>query len=156
VTVEDQRLYIKTENSRGKNPTEIHSVLHEVCGEETVDSSTVCGEETVESSTVCGEETVDSSTVCGEETVDSSTVSRWATRFREGRVTINDDPRPGTSKTSTDERSMKLVVDFLEQDRRATCEEASQATGISPTPVFRNLKKNLQKRKICANWSLTA
>ena len=49
----------------------------------------------MDSSTVCGEETVDSSTVCGEETVDSSTVSRWATRFCEGRVTINDDPSPG-------------------------------------------------------------
>ena len=65
VTVEDQRLYIKTETLRGKTRTEIHSALHEVCGEETVDISTVCGEETVDSSTVCGEETVDSSTVCG-------------------------------------------------------------------------------------------
>ena len=39
VTVEDQRLYIKTETLRGKNPTEIHSPLREVCGEERVDSS---------------------------------------------------------------------------------------------------------------------
>ena len=68
-----------------------------------MDSSTVCGEETVDSSTVCGEETVDCSTVCGEETVDCSTASRWATRFREGRVTIDDDPRPERPKTSTDE-----------------------------------------------------
>ena len=123
VTVEDQRLYIKTETLRGKNPTEIHSALREVCGEETVDSSTV---------------------------------SCCASRFREGHVTINDDPRPGRPKTSTVERSMKLVVDFLAQDRRATCKEVSQATGISPTPVFCILTKNLQKRKICANWSLTA
>ena len=41
--------------------------------------------------------------VCGEQTVDRSRVSRWATRCREGRVTINDDPRPGRPKTSTDE-----------------------------------------------------
>jgi hypothetical protein len=126
-------LYIKTGTLRGKNPTEIHTALREVCGEETVDSSTVCGEETV----------------------DSSTVSHWDTRFSEGRVTITDDPRPGRPKTSTDERSMKLLVDFLAQDRRAMCKEVSQATGISPTPVFRILTKNLQK-KICANWSLTA
>ena len=66
MTVEDQKSYIKIETLRGKNPTEIHSVLHEVCGEETVDHSTVCGEETVDRSTVCGEETVDRSTVCGE------------------------------------------------------------------------------------------
>ncbi|PSN40948.1 hypothetical protein C0J52_26442, partial [Blattella germanica] len=44
--------------------------------------------------------------------------------------------------TSTDERSVKLVTDALEKDRRATCEELSEATGISPT----------SKRKICARW----
>ena len=74
VTVEDQRSYIKIETLRGKNPTEIHSALREVCGEHTVDRSTV---------------------------------SRWATRFLEGRVTIKDDPRPGRPKTSTDELSVK-------------------------------------------------
>jgi transposase len=66
VTVEDQRSYVKMETLRGQTPTEIHSALHEVCGEQTVDRSSVC---------------------------------RWATRFREGRVTINDDPRPGRPKT---------------------------------------------------------
>ena len=119
VTVEDQKSYIKILILRGKNPTEIHSALLEVCGEQTVDCSTV---------------------------------SRWATRFREGRVAINDDPRPGRPKTSTDELTVKLVADFLAQDRRATCEEISQATGISPKSVFRILTKDLQKRKICARW----
>jgi len=41
VKVEDQRWYIKIETLRGKNPREIHSALSEVCGEQTVDSSTV-------------------------------------------------------------------------------------------------------------------
>jgi len=81
VTVEDQRSYIKIETLHGKNPTEIHSALCEVCGEQTVDHSTVCGEQTV----------------------DRSTVSHLATRFHEGRVAINDNPRPERPKTSTDE-----------------------------------------------------
>ena len=119
VMVEDQRSYIKIETLRGKNPTEIHSALHEVCSEQTVDRSTV---------------------------------SHWATRFHEGRVSINDDPRPGRPKTSRDERGVKLVVDFLEEDRRATCKEISQATGISPTSIFRILTNDLQKRKICVCW----
>jgi hypothetical protein len=59
VTVEDQRWYIKIETLHGKNPTEIHSTLREVCDEQTVDRSTVCGEQTV----------------------DRSTVSHWATPF---------------------------------------------------------------------------
>jgi transposase len=110
VTVEDQKLYIKTETLRGKTPTEIHSDLCEVCGEQAVKRSAV---------------------------------SRLATRFREGRVTINDDQRPGRPKTSTDERSVKLVAEFLAKDRRATCEEISQAAGILPTSVFRILTKDL-------------
>ncbi|PSN51763.1 hypothetical protein C0J52_05282, partial [Blattella germanica] len=36
-----QRSYIKIETLRGKNPTEIHRALSEVCGESTVDCSTV-------------------------------------------------------------------------------------------------------------------
>ena len=40
VTVEDQRSYVKIETLRGKNPTEIHSALRGVCGEQTVDRST--------------------------------------------------------------------------------------------------------------------
>jgi hypothetical protein len=42
------------------------------------------------------------------------------------------------------------VADFLEVDRRVTCEEISQATGIPPTSVFCILTSDLQKRKICA------
>jgi hypothetical protein len=80
--------------------------------------------------------------------VDRSIVARWATRFREGRVTINYDQRAGRPKTSTDERSVKFVAAFLAQDRRETCEEISQAAGISPTSVFRIITNNLQKRKI--------
>jgi len=41
VTVEDQRLYIKIETLRSQNPTEIHSALREICGEQTLDCSTV-------------------------------------------------------------------------------------------------------------------
>ncbi|GFG28162.1 hypothetical protein Cfor_02588, partial [Coptotermes formosanus] len=65
---------------------------------------------------------------------------------------INDDPRPGRPKISTYERSLKLIADFLEADRRVTCEGISQATGIPPKSVFRILRSDLQKRKICAPW----
>jgi len=44
------------------------------------------------------------------------------------------------------------VAVFFAQYRPATCEEISQATGISPTSVFYILTNDLQKRKICARW----
>jgi hypothetical protein len=41
MTVDDQRSYTKIKTLRGKNHSEIHVVLREVCGEQTVDRSTV-------------------------------------------------------------------------------------------------------------------
>jgi transposase len=72
----DQRSYIKIETLRGKNPTEIHNALHEVCGDSVVDRNTV---------------------------------SRWASRFREGRVSIQDDPRSGRPLRATDDTSVVIV-----------------------------------------------
>jgi hypothetical protein len=55
VTVADQRSYIKTKTLRCKYPSVIHSVLREVCAEQTVGRSKVCAEQTVDRSTVCAE-----------------------------------------------------------------------------------------------------
>ena len=65
-----------------------------------------------------------------------SAVSRWATRFRSGRVSIKDDARPGRPKSSTDERSVQLVADALEEDRRVTCEDLSDITGFPSASVL--------------------
>ena len=54
-------------------------------------------------------------------------------------MSINNDPRPGRPRTSTDERSVKLVADSLEEDRRATCEELSRATEAK---IRRKMHKN--------------
>ena len=67
--------------------------------------------------------------VYGEFTVDRSTVSRWDNRFHGGCVSIDNDPRSRRPRTSTDERSVKLVADALEEDHHAACEELSRATG---------------------------
>jgi len=37
----DQRPYVNIETLRGKNPTEIHNALYEVCGDSVVDRITV-------------------------------------------------------------------------------------------------------------------
>ena len=51
------------------------------------------------------------------------------------------------SKTSTEERSVKLVADPLEEDSPATCEELSTATGVPATSVFRILTNDLKREK---------
>jgi len=60
--------------------------------------------------------------VCSVEAVDRSTISRWAQRFQEGRLSIENDPKSGQSRTSIDDRSVERVLQILQEDRRMTCE----------------------------------
>ena len=54
--------------------------------------------------------------VCGDSVADRSTVSRWSSRFREGRVSIQDDPRNGRPVTAMDDTSVAIVNTLLEED----------------------------------------
>jgi hypothetical protein len=47
--------------------------------------------------------------VCWDSVVDRSTVSRWTSRFREGQVSIQEDPRRGRPVTATDDTSVVIV-----------------------------------------------
>ena len=42
-------------------------------------------------------------------------------------MSLDNDLRPGRPRTSTDEKSVKLVADGLHEDRRATREQLSRA-----------------------------
>ena len=53
--------------------------------------------------------------VCGDNVVDHSTVSRWASRFREGWVNIQDDPRSRRPVTAMDDTSVIIVSTLLEE-----------------------------------------
>jgi histone-lysine N-methyltransferase SETMAR len=118
-----QLSYIRIEILRGKNPTEIHNALREVCGDSVVDRCTV---------------------------------SRWASRFLEGRVSIQDDPRSGRPVTATDDTSVVIVSTQLEEDRRKSREEiaheANMSTFFFNASVFSIVTQTLQKKKFAAKW----
>ena len=66
------------------------------------------------------------SEVSVEFTVDDSMVTHWANCFCGGCVSIDNDPRPRKCRR-TDERSVKLVADYVE-DHCATREEQCSPT----------------------------
>jgi len=90
--------------------------------------------------------------LCGVETVDRSTISRWAHRFREGRLSIEKDPKSGRPRTSTDDQSVERVLQIVEEDCRMTCEEVAHCAGISRASAYHILTKRLHKRRIAAWW----
>jgi len=48
--------------------------------------------------------------LCGVETVDRSTISGSAQRFREGSLSIENDPMSGRTRKSTDDKSVDSVT----------------------------------------------
>jgi len=90
--------------------------------------------------------------VCGVETVQRSTISRWAERFRDGRLSIENDPKSGRLQTSTDDQSVERVLQILGEDRRMTCEETAHSAGISRASAYRILTERLHKRRNAAWW----
>jgi hypothetical protein len=89
--------------------------------------------------------------VCGDSVVDHSTMSRWASRFCDGRVSIKNDPRSGRPEAATDDTSMVIISTLLE-DQRKSSEETAHEANMSTTSVFRIVTQILQKRKVAAKW----
>lgn len=50
--------------------------------------------------------------VCGTDTVDRSTVQRWHQRFRDGRISIDNNPRSGRPSTVTQDNTNEKNDDF--------------------------------------------
>ncbi|EFN76541.1 Putative uncharacterized protein FLJ37770, partial [Harpegnathos saltator] len=79
-------------------------------------------------------------------TVNRSTVQRWHTKFREGRITIEDDPCAGRPSTVTaDNTNASIIATLLDEDRRITVREIEAETGISKTSAHRILTQVLGK-----------
>ena len=83
---------------------------------------------------------------CGDSTVKER---KRATRFKEGISSISDCPGSGRSSTSVTEENYSAIENFIETDRRWTCEELPQKLSISPQSVLTILTHNLGL-KICA------
>ena len=90
--------------------------------------------------------------VCGVETVDRSTISRWAQRFREGSLSIENDQKSEQTRTSTDDKCVERVLQILEVARRMTCEWIAHCAGISRASAYRILTERLHKRRNAARW----
>jgi hypothetical protein len=90
--------------------------------------------------------------VCGVEAVDRSKISRRALPFHEGRLSIENDPKSGQPRTSTDDQSVEHVLQILEEDRRMTCEEIAHSAGISRASVYRILTGRLHRRQNAVRW----
>ena len=88
--------------------------------------------------------------VSGDQALVSSTFRRWAQLFREGRDSIEDEPRTCRPKFAICEPSIELVGKFLRNDPCCSIEEINKYTDISTGRIYRILKEDLRVRKVFA------
>ena len=90
--------------------------------------------------------------IYGPQTISMRTVFTWVNPFKAGKYSVEDDTRPGRTKTSVTKATIAVVKIVVEQDARLSVKDIASYTGISEGSVQTILKKRLDLRKVCARW----
>lgn len=81
-----------------------------------------------------------------------SNVALWSSRFREGRVSVNDDPRPGRPLTATTKANIKRIEELVEEDRRISLRALEALTYLNLFTIHGILHDHLDMRKRKSRW----
>lgn len=91
-------------------------------------------------------------TVYGEQCLCESGVRRWAARYRDGRMSLKDDPRPGQANGAITDENCAAVENLICENRRITEDEIADLVGISHGSVHTIIREKLGYRKVCTQW----
>ena len=73
-------------------------------------------------------------------------------RFKKGPIDIQGDKRSGRPRDARSDANISPISGLRDIDRRWTCEELEDLTGIQSSSVHRILTEDLGLRKITARW----
>ncbi|XP_043285125.1 histone-lysine N-methyltransferase SETMAR-like [Venturia canescens] len=91
-------------------------------------------------------------TAYGEDCLSRSKVFEWYGRFKNGRESLEDDPREGRPSTSTTDDNVERVRTLVASNPRVSVETLSRKLNISVGSVYHILHDVLGKKKICAKF----
>ncbi|GFY22807.1 HTH_48 domain-containing protein [Trichonephila clavipes] len=86
---------------------------------------------------------------CGDE---SCSGFEWFQRFKEGRQSVNSDPRSGRPSTSSNEDKIAQVKAVVHSDHRLTIREIARECHISVGSCDEILRKVLNMRRVSAKF----
>ncbi|CAF1081757.1 unnamed protein product [Rotaria sp. Silwood1] len=90
--------------------------------------------------------------VYGDHAPSRTRVFEWAHRFKDGRLSIEDDPKCGRPITATDDQTVKAIESLIIEDRRITIHQIADAVGISTGTVDGIIHDQLHMTKVSARW----
>ncbi len=80
------------------------------------------------------------------------TVLKWVASFKEGQMDVEDEQHSGRPQMSTTGDNVDQVRTVVEEDRRRTCKDMENITGIPHSTIYRILVDALNMKKIFAKW----
>ncbi|XP_035214050.1 protein GVQW3-like [Stegodyphus dumicola] len=91
-------------------------------------------------------------TVYREKCVSDKSVRKGSARFRAGRESVGDDPRPGPSNSVITSDLIDKVNDQMRSDRRVTLRMLAVKVDVSYGTVWTIVHDRLRYLKVCAAW----
>ena len=79
----------------------------------------------------------------------ASSVRRWVKHFKDGNMSIQDQPRSGRPRTASTKPNKKRVDEIIKEDRRVTLDTIATKLGIGHKAV-QEMIGSFGYRKICA------
>lgn len=80
------------------------------------------------------------------------TVRKWFRLFQEGRTSVEDDQRSGRPVEAASPEKVQEVERLLAEDRRQTCKDLAEKSGISVGSIHTILHRDLDKQKKFSKW----
>jgi len=90
--------------------------------------------------------------VYGDSSPSFSTIKKWATEFKRGRTSLEDDPCEAHPKSATTPEIIEQVHDMVLDEWRMKVHEITETIGISKEHVGYILHEELDMKKLCARW----
>ena len=88
----------------------------------------------------------------GNEALSPTQIKQWFKRFKDGRASVESDPRSGRPSTSRKEEMIDQVREKVLEDRRLAVQEIVAEVGISTGSVHSILTEDLNLRRVSANF----
>ena len=87
-----------------------------------------------------------------EEALSRTQVFEWFARFKRGEMSVEDHPHSGRPSTSRTEENVETIREQINEDRRYTTDEISEATGVNWSSCQRILTVDLNIRRVAATF----
>lgn len=92
------------------------------------------------------------SSVYGDSCPGKTMVYKWHSLFKQGRESLEDDPRPGRSTEVTTPELVEKVEKIVLEDARLKKKQLAEMVGVSDTTIFKILHEHLGMTKVSARW----